>query len=526
MVKNVIRSILIPILIAFISTSGICSSSRPNILIAIADDWSYGHSGAYGCRWIKTPAFDRVAQEGLLFTHSYTPNAKCSPSRASLLTGRNPWQLKSAANHWPYFPPEFKTWAEALAENGYYVGMTGKGWAPGVATNYYGKPRQMIGKVFNKRTLSPPTSGISRNDYYGNFEEFLKTVPSGSPWCFWYGATEPHRPYEYGSGVSKGNKKISDIDYVPKYFPDNEIVRNDLLDYAYEVEYFDRHLEKMLALLQQTGQLDNTIVIVTSDNGMPFPRVKGQAYDFANRMPLAIMWKNGIKNPGRVINDYVSFIDFAPTILEVAQIRWSKTGMAELTGESLVKIFKSDKSGRVIKSRDYVLIGRERNDVGRPHDWGYPVRGIIIEDILYLHNFEPTRYPGGNPETGYLDCDSSPTKTEVIKSRKIPGQEIYWNLSFGKRSQEELYNLKNDPDCITNLVGSIELKNVKEKMKRRLFSELKREKDPRVLGNGEIFDLYPYANPAVTNFYERFMKGEIMKASWFNKSDIETDVRD
>jgi N-sulfoglucosamine sulfohydrolase len=83
---------------------------RPNILFAIADDWSYGHAGAYGGRYVKTPAFDRVAREGVLFTRAFTPNAKCSPSRAVILTGRNSWQLEEAANHIQFFPAKFKTW--------------------------------------------------------------------------------------------------------------------------------------------------------------------------------------------------------------------------------------------------------------------------------------------------------------------------------------------------------------------------------------------------------------------------------
>ncbi len=118
------------VLMAFIQGAAFAQAERgrrPNILFALADDWSYGHAGAYGCTWIKTPAFDRVAHEGVLFTHAYTPTAKCAPSRASILTGRNPWQLKAAANHWCYFPQEFKTYAEALDGNGYFVGRTLKG---------------------------------------------------------------------------------------------------------------------------------------------------------------------------------------------------------------------------------------------------------------------------------------------------------------------------------------------------------------------------------------------------------------
>ncbi len=107
------------------------TSVRPNILFAVADDWGFGHAGAYGCKWIDTPAMDRVAREGILFNQAYTPNAKCSPSRACIITGRNPWQLKEAGNHWSVFPAEFKSFQEALGEQGYFTGMTGKGWGPG-----------------------------------------------------------------------------------------------------------------------------------------------------------------------------------------------------------------------------------------------------------------------------------------------------------------------------------------------------------------------------------------------------------
>ena len=493
---------------------------KPNILFALADDWSYGHAGAYGCRWVKTPAFDRVAREGILFTHAYTPTAKCAPSRSCILTGRNPWQLKAAANHICYFPPEFKTYAEVLGENGYFVGMTQKGWGPGVAKDTDGKPRQMAGRPFNKRTAMPPTPEMSRNDYAGNFEDFLDASPKGSPWCFWYGSIEPHRGYEYGSGVTKGGKKPSDVDRVPACWPDNEVVRNDLLDYALEVEHFDRHLGRMLTLLEQRGVLD-TLIVVTSDNGMPFPHDKGNAYQDANHLPLAVMWKQGIRAPGRVVDDYVSFIDYAPTFIEVAGLAWGETGMAPPAGRSLTDIFREEKAGRVIPSRDHMLIGKERTDIGRPHDWGYPIRGIVKDDVLYLHNFEPARWPGGNPETGYLDTDGGPTKTEVLKARTDPQQKRFWDLCFGKRPAEELYDLKKDPDCVNNLDGHTDFQALKAKLKQQLFDELKAQEDPRMFGKGPVFDEYPCANEDQRGFYERYMKGEKPKAGWVSESDFE-----
>ena len=497
-------------------------ADRPNILFAIADDWSSDHAGAYGCRWIKTPAFDRVAGQGLLFTRAYTPTAKCSPSRASILTGRNPWQLKDAANHVSYFPAEFKTWVEALAQHGYFTGMTGKGWGPGVATNAAGQPREMAGQPFGRRTLVPPASGIKSNDYAENFADFLTAAPQGEPWCFWYGGMEPHREYEAGSGMAKGGKQLTDIDRVPGYWPDTTLVRNDMLDYAFEVEHFDRHLGRMLQLLESRGLLSNTIIVVTSDNGMPFPRVKGQTYDDSNRMPLAIQWPAGIRNPGRVVTDYVSFIDFAPTFIDLASLQWKQTGMASPQGHSLKNIFDARNSSSTPTARDHVIIGRERNDVGRPHDQGYPVRGIVKNDLLYLHNFEPARWPSGNPETGYADTGGGPTKTETLDTRRKSGQTTFWNPCFGLRPADELYDLRRDPHCLANLADDPAQRVQKETLCKQLFKELEAQTDPRVLGQGQLFDNYPFASEELRGFYERQLRGEKIVTRWILESDFES----
>ncbi|MCA8990086.1 MAG: sulfatase-like hydrolase/transferase, partial [Planctomycetaceae bacterium] len=269
-------------------------NQAPNILFCIADDASYPHMGAYGCKWVKTPGFDRVAGEGLLFTRCYTPNAKCAPSRACILTGRNSWQLEEACNHWCDFPVQFVTYMEALGQHGYQVGFTGKGWAPGIAVDPKGKPRQLTGPAYSRLKTDPPAKMISNNDYAGNFSAFLDEHTPDKPFCFWYGSTEPHRAYEYGAGIKYGGKSLEEIDEVPAFWPDSPVTRTDMLDYAFELEYFDQHLLKMIQELEKRNQLENTIIVVTSDNGMPFPRVKGQGYEYSNHLPLAIMWPQGI----------------------------------------------------------------------------------------------------------------------------------------------------------------------------------------------------------------------------------------
>ena len=496
----------------------------PNILIAIGDDISFPHMSAYGCNFVKTPGFDRVAGEGILFNNAYTPNSKSAPSRASILTGRNSWQLEEAANHIPFFPPKFTTFMESLNLNGYNVGYTTKGWAPGVALDAQGNQREMTGKAFNARKTTPPAKGITTSDYAANFNDFLDSRQDGKPFCFWYGAVEPHRKYEYGSGVAKGGKSISDITQFPRFWPENDTVRNDLLDYAFEIEYFDKHLVKMLEELERRGELENTIVIVTADNGMPFPRVKGQAYEYSNHMPMAVMWTNGIRNPGRIVDDFISFIDIAPTILETAGIEISESGMQPVEGKSFTYLFSSKKSGLVDKSRNYVLIGKERHDVGRPDDAGYPIRGIVKNGFLYLRNFKADRWPAGDPVTGYMNTDASPTKTLILNMnrRNVAGE--FWKINFGKRTEEELYNILTDPECIDNLAGNAEFLSLKESMNTQLVKELTNQSDPRIMGNGDIFDNYIYANDKSRDFYNRYMKGELSRksAGWIDTTDFES----
>ena len=494
----------------------------PNILFCIADDASFPHMGAYGCNWIKTPSFDRIAEEGILFTNAYTPNAKCSPSRACILTGRNTWQLEEACNHVPDFPEKFKVYTEVLAEHGYFTGMTGKGWAPGNPGTRNGEPRHLAGTPFQEKKLRPPTDGISAVDYSGNFGDFIASVPEGQPWCFWYGGHEPHRRYQYGSGVSLGGKNTDEVDRVPEIWPDTEITRNDMLDYAYEIEYFDKHLGEILDQLEQKGVLDNTLIVVTADNGMPFPRIKGQEYELSNHLPLAIMWKEGISNPGRVIDDFVSFIDFAPTFIEVAGLEWEHTGMADTPGKSLTGIFKAG-SDPGDPFRDHVIFGKERHDVGRPNDQGYPIRGVIKGDYLYLQNFEPSRWPVGNPETGYLNTDGSPTKTLILEMRRQGKGLDYWRMNFGKRPGEELYNIAEDPFCMDNLGSDEAFQSLKEDMKELLFLELREQGDPRMFGRGDVFDTYVYANEDTRDFYNRYMAGEPLQAGWVEETDFEKE---
>lgn len=521
-----------PILILLFLIFGIaaCTDSsskheKPNILFCIMDDAGM-HFSAYGYDWVETPAFDRLAENGILFKNTYTPNAKCAPSRSSIMTGRNSWQLEEAANHVLNFPAKFKTFPEVLREHGYITASTGKVWGPGDMGTIDGKKRMFIDLVFGDIKMQPWANGMSNEDYAANFEAFLGSVQEGQPWFFWYGAREPHRKYEYGSGNRVKNKQITDVDTVPVFWPDNEIIRNDMLDYALEIEYADWHLGRMIKMLEERGLLENTIIIQTSDHGMPFPRGKAQEYEYSNHVPMAIMWPKGIKNPGRTVKDMVSFIDFAPTFLELAGIPFDESGMHSSPGRSLTDIFYSKKEGQVNPERDIVVIGKERHDYSRPKNQGFPIRGIVSDEYMYLYNYDISLWPAGNPEIGYLDIDGSPTKTEILRQYRTGENDFYWKLSMGKReSNEEFFNISKDNECMNNLANNPDYADLKHQMKTRMEDLLKEQQDPRMFGNGDIFNSYGFSEPKGWNYYERFMDGEftIDDTGWVNPGDQENE---
>ncbi len=519
------------IILAIAAACSGCTQSQtekqpPNILFCIWDDAS-PHMSAYGYDWCKTPNFDKIAEMGILFTNAYTPNAKCAPSRSSILTGRNSWQLEEAANHVLNFPAKFKTFPEVLRDNGYVTAKTGKGWAPGDPGMINGKERLLIGESYNDIRMNPWANGMSSEDYASNFDVFLDSIGDGQSWFFWYGAREPHRRYEYGSGQEVAGKELADIDSVPAFWPDNEIVRNDMLDYALEIEYADAHLGRMINRLEEIGLLENTIIVMTSDHGMPFPRCKAQEYEYSNHVPMAIMWPKGIRNPGRTVTDMVSFIDFAPTFLELAGIPFEESGMYPSPGKSLTDIFYSEKEGQVNPDRDIVLIGKERHDYSRPKNQGYPIRGIVSDDYMYLYNYDISLWPAGNPEIGYLDIDGSPTKTEILRLFRTGEDDFFWKLSMGKReSNEEFFNITEDSECMYNLAENQEFTDRKQEMKTRMESMLKEQQDPRMFGKGDIFNSYGFSNDRGWNYYERFMAGEftIESTGWVNPGDQETSM--
>lgn len=470
------------LLVLGILLSGAGSTSRtpadpPNILLVLADDWSWLHAGTYGDPVIQTPRIDRLARNGVRFDHAYVSSPSCTPSRAALLTGQSFWRLGAGANLYGPLPADAPTYTDALEEAGYHVGFTRKGWGPGELGE---RPRNPAG------------------DSYESFDTFLEQRPEGAPFVFWFGTHDPHRTYDEGSGAAAGIP-LNEI-RLPAIFPDSPEIRGDVADYYFEVQRLDRELGELLDRLAAMGELDRTIVVVTSDNGMPFPAAKGNLYDLGVRVPLVIAWPGTVPG-GRAVADFVSLTDLAPTFLAAAGLPIPEV----MTGHSLLPILRGDTPAT---PRAHVFFGRERHLPAQeaPDSGGYPMRAVRTHDFLYIRNFAPHRYPAGTPNyenafiypAWYADTDGGPTKHYMIANRHRDAlHQRLFEHAFAHRPAEELYDLRTDPDQLHNVADDTGYNIEKKMLWNLLMGELQATGDPRVRGQGDLFDMQPYTGGIV-----------------------------
>ena len=395
--------------------------------------------------------------------------------QGAILTGRYHWQLEGAGNLWSIFPDKFDTYPELLEKAGYVTGAIGKHWGPG-------------------RTETPGRELSGRK--FPAIKKFLETRPKDKPFCYWLGTSDPHRPYKLGTGQASG-MDLSKIKLFAHY-PDCPEVRGDVADYYFEVQRFDTLVGTAIASLEEAGELDNTIIVMTGDHGMPFPRCKSNNYDSGARVPLAIRWPARIK-AGTIVKDFVSLVDLAATYFQAAGVEIPSV----VSGRSLLPLL----DGSDIADRSFVLHGKERHVPGQeaPEMGGYPCRAIRNHDFLYIHNFQPDRWPSGTPDyekaaiknAWLADCDNGPTKTYIVSNRdKDDAHRRFYELSFGKRPEQELYDLKRDPEQLVNVAHDPQYADTVETLKQQLFAELKKTGDPRVTGDGVDFDSFKYLGGA------------------------------
>lgn len=452
---------------------------RPNILFLISDDQSWEYVGCYGDKAVRTPAIDKLAREGVRFNHAYCAAPSCSPSRAGILTGQDIYRLEEGGVLTGFIRKKFDVFPLMLEKAGYYIGSTGKPYWPRTpdVPGAYSSP---TGKAYTSNRIDSPP-GISKQDYAANFEQFLNEVPTDQPFFFWIGISEPHLPHPPGLGESTGID-IAEI-RVPSCYQDVPAVRSAMSDYLAEIEWADKMLGKIINSLKNHNLMENTLIVFTSDNGMPFPRAKATLYDHGVRVPLIFKWKNKIR-AGRVVDDPVSLIDLAPTFLKLAGVEASQ----QMTGRNLTKLLFSTQSGKIDKNRKFVVTAFEKHTLCRENHLGFPRRALHTEEWTYIKNYEPDRWPAGGPDVlipdwgFYGDIDLSGIKSYFTDHKNEPNFKPLFNLCFGKVQSEELYNKKEDPDMVNNLALNPGYQKIVKEFRQDLDKYLKEANDPRIQG--------------------------------------------
>ena len=508
---------------------------RPNILFAFADDWGR-YASAYRAsegpdslnQLIETPNFDRIAAEGVLFTNASVPAPSCTPCRSSVLSGRYFWQTgMGAILQGARWDEEIPTYPLLLEAAGYHIGYTYKVWSPGRAINApYGGARTCYEPAGNNyrhfshwATQNADELGIegAKDALYAetrqNFDAFLADRPDETPFCYWWGPTNTHRTWERGSGKALWGLDPDDLQgRLPAFLPDVADVREDVCDYLGECLAVDAGLGVLIARLEEIGELDNTLIVVSGDHGIPgFPRAKCNLYDIGCEVALAARWPGKIAGE-RTVHDFVNLMDLAPTFLEAAGVEIPEV----MTARSLMPILAGREQGQVEADRTYVVTGRERHVAGaRAENLPYPQRAIRTEHFLYIYNFAPDRWPMGDPKglddpthdapdfddlrhktfICYADLDAGPTKAWMIHHRAEAEVRPLFELGFGKRPQQELFDLRVDPDYMNNVATHPDYADVRTQLHEQLFALLREQADPRLLEDPCRFEQAPYAGP-------------------------------
>jgi N-sulfoglucosamine sulfohydrolase len=510
--------------------------TRPNILFCFADDW-----GRYASIFatlerqpslnhvVKTPNIDRVAREGVLFRHAFVNAPSCTPSRSALLSGRYFFNTGRGAilqtAQWDSSIPSFP---HLLRDAGYHIGETYKVWSPGTPVDApfgagkhaYEKAGNLPNNFSENMTVmmgEGQTLDAAREKIFGqvraNFDAFLADRKPAQPWLYWFGPTTTHRRWIKGSG-----KRLWGIEpealkgKLPPFLPDVPEVREDVADYLGEVQALDAYVGLLLKKLEETGELENTLVVVSGDHGMPgVTNGKCNLYDFGTGVTLVARWPRGIKGQSRVVDDLVSVPDLMPTFLEAAGVGVP----GGVNARSLMNVFRSDRNGQVDASRTWVISGRERhvafaNRGNRP----YPQRALRTTDYLYIRNFAPDRWPLGipvavteasaptqddlesNTYAAFADMDASPTKAWLVGHRNDAEWKRFYSVAFERRPAEELYDLRKDAHQMKNVAADPKYAATKARLAAQLMKILKDAGDPRVTGDGQTFERPPFTDPS------------------------------
>jgi arylsulfatase A-like enzyme len=422
-----------------IPTSGASATlGLPNMVLIIADDMAWDDSAPYGHDSIMTPNLTRLANGGMRFDNAILTISSCSPSRASIITGRYPHQTDAEELHWPV-PPEQITFVEKLRDRGYWTAASGK-WHLGdglrdrfdeireVDTSGFQLPSGEAGKAgkFVETLEGEAQSGCAE------WLSLLKDRPKDKPFFLWLAALDPHRPYH--SNILKEGSRPEEIKVAP-YHPDTPAVRADYQLYYDEITRLDKYVGQVMDEIEAQGVADHTLILFISDNGRPFPRDKTTLYDSGIKTPWIVRWPSVVKASSEC-NRLVSSVDIAKTFMKLGGVTSVGSTFEGVDFSSLLTAPKKP-------IRDFAFA--EKNW----HDFEDHVRAVRNERYKYIRN-----YYNDLPQTPSADGLRSPTYMELLRLRDREDlNENQMGCFTTPRPEEELYDTKLDPYELKNLAG-------------------------------------------------------------------------
>ena len=440
---------------------------RPNILLITADDMNSDSPGCFGGQTPDiTPNIDRLASEGVRFTHSHVTIAVCQPCRSVLMTGRYPH--RNGAEGFQPINTRVTTLQEELHKSGYLNGILGKVKHLAPIEKFKWDMAKDVGELGHGRNAKL---------YYEFAKDFFRQAANNDqPFFLMANSHDPHRPF-HGSLQERNKFKqmLKDISapsrvyrseevQVPGFLPDIPNVRREIAQYYSSVRRCDDTVGEVLRALHESGQEDNTLTMFLSDHGMPLPFAKTNCYLHSTRTPWIARWPGKIK-PGTVDNrHFISGIDFMPTVLDAAGLDQTK-GMDGFS-------FLPALLGKRQTNRDKVFTQHHQTS-GRNR---YPMRCIQNQRFGYIFN------PWSDNERVFKNESQSGLTFKAMQAAAKTNPKIAARVKlFRYRAVEEFYDFANDPDALHNLSKNPKYKKELDKMREELLNWMERTNDSAFL---------------------------------------------
>jgi len=454
-------------------------AAKPNLLIITTDDMSCDSMGVFGCQ-VKdtTPNMDRLAARSLRFNHAHVVVGNCMPSRNVMWSGRYPHN-----NHIEGFrsiPKDEKTYpvlGDIVKEAGYFTGIRHKvehstPYSPFPWDLVLGEKRDDVKNAASWGQAA--TTGIEA------------AKQAGKPFCLLLNIADPHKPFyaevKNGEDPNVPSKVFTPEEIVvPGFLPDDPVIRKELALYYSSVRRADDAVGAILASLKASGQEENTIIVFLSDHGMPLPFAKTQLYHHSSRTPLMIRWPD-VTQDGAVDDDHlISTVDLLPTILDMLQLATP----GGFDGISFAPVLQGE------KQPERMMVFKEHNENAGGQNT--PMRAVQTKDWLYIFS------PWSNGTRVMSGATAGTATCRQMRVLAKNNEQIAARIDlFDHRVPAEAYEVRYDPDALTNLINKTEHAAQVATLEKALEDWMVRTNDP-------LLEVFRRRDDAA--FREQFMKG-------------------